>query len=36
MADIRRVLQRSEELLALGTPQSEQQALDSLMEVFQS
>ncbi|KAJ9124488.1 hypothetical protein QFC24_003279 [Naganishia onofrii] len=30
------VLKRSEELLALGTPQSEQQALDSLMEVFQS
>ena len=28
--------QRSEDLLALGGPQSEQQALDSLTEVFQS
>lgn len=30
------ILRRSEDLLALGTPQSEQQALESLMEVFQS
>jgi translation initiation factor 3 subunit A len=30
------VLKRSEELLALGTPQSQQQGLESLMEVFQS
>lgn len=28
--------QRSEELLALGTPQSQQQAFDNLVEVFQS
>lgn len=30
------ILRRSEDLLALNTPQSTQQALDSLMEVFQS
>ncbi|KAG7528776.1 hypothetical protein FFLO_05945 [Filobasidium floriforme] len=30
------ILKRSEDLLALGGPQSEQQALDSLTEVFQS
>ncbi|WVQ82302.1 eukaryotic translation initiation factor 3 subunit A [Cryptococcus sp. DSM 104549] len=29
-------LKRSEELLALGTPQSQQQAFDNLVEVFQS